>query len=66
MTNCQDSTIDTSVQRRYDAAGAPWLVTLNISTLHGHKSGGAVEAAFPQCAAVIDDFGTLVFVRPWR
>ena len=43
-----------------------YLITLSISTLHGHIGGGCVEAAFPQAHAVVDDFGTLVIVRGWQ
>jgi hypothetical protein len=45
---------------------AHWLLTINISPDHGRKSGGLLNAAYPQSKAVVDDFGTLVCVTPWR
>ena len=43
-----------------------YLITLGVSTQHGHSNGGIVEAAYPQDHAVVDDFGTLVIVRGWQ
>lgn len=58
--------INCSWSRVFDKAGPAWLITLSIGTLHGHKSGGEILAAFPQSWAVVDDFGTLVCVEMWR
>ncbi len=53
-----------NVQRVYGTAErAPWLITL--PRCDGLLWGRVVNNA-PQAWAVVDDFGTLVAVEPWR
>lgn len=52
-------------RRRYGSAGPAWLVMVHID---GLKSSGFGEpsTALPMADAVVDDFGQLVLVSPWR
>ena len=61
----QKSTIAAYYTKRYDVDGRYGCV-LNVPIIHGHLGGGDYRAGMPTAVAVVDDYGTLVFVTPWE
>ena len=60
----QTNTITANINKRYHADGR-YEVWLDVSLIHGHQAGGDYRAVLPTAFAVVDDYGTLVFVTPW-
>lgn len=63
---CQPSSamVECRVQRTYDYRIPPYLVTLSVGI--DHDGTPFLDVAHPQSRAVMDDFGTLVLLRPWK
>ena len=61
-----DASVGISCHRRYDRTTAPWLLTISVRLMFAAGGGGEASACYPQSHAVMDDFGTLVCVRPWQ
>ncbi len=56
--------VECRVQRTYDHRTPNYLVTLVIGMEHDGTL--LLDACHPQSRAVVDDFGTLVFLRSWK
>lgn len=53
--------------RLYDRGGAAWLLCLMrwcAAGATGHQVAGEYVSGYPQCLAIVDDFGNLVPVGP--
>ena len=56
--------VECRVQRTDDHRTPNYLVTLVIGMEHDGTL--LLDACHPQSRAVVDDFGTLVFLRSWK
>lgn len=63
----QSAKVECRVQRLYDSPRlAPWLLTLSVPCTEERWNGRLFLNSYPQCRAVVDDFGTLVPVAAWQ